>query len=143
MVRAITSKIGNCEYFDVNATNFSQTYDYSLKLMHLDTRSQHKNYYALHNLLQSLKFSIDLLSLSDTCIRDHSLFNNSLLGYIFVHVNYQTAAGGIAMYISNKINFEFYEKQFRLHKTESNWLNISGCHQNCIDGTLATYNILE
>ena len=108
MIRAITSKIGNCEYFDVNATNFFQKYDYSFKLMHLDIRSLHKNYYALHNLLQSLKFSIDLLSLTDTCIRDHSLFNISLLGYSFVHVNYQTAGGGVAMYISNKINFEFY-----------------------------------
>ena len=100
--------------------------------MHLNIRSFHKNYDALYNLLQSLKFSPDLLCLTETRIRDQPLFNISLPGYSFVHVNSKTAAGGVAAYISNRLNYKFYEKQFRLHKAESIWLNISGCHQNCI-----------
>ena len=77
MYRAVTSKIGKCEYFDVNATSFPQTNSYSLKLMHLNIRSLHKNYDALHNLLQSLQFSIDLLCLTETRIRDQPLINIS------------------------------------------------------------------
>ena len=64
MCRAITSKIGKCEYFDVNATNFPQSNNYSLKLMHLNICSLHKNYDASHNLLQSHKFSPDLFCLT-------------------------------------------------------------------------------
>ena len=136
MHRATTSKIGNCEYFDVNATNFPQSNNYSLKLMHLNICSLHKNYDALYNLLQSLKFSLDLFCLTETRIRDQPLFNISLPGYSFVHVNSQTAAGGVAVYIFKRLNYKFYEKQFRLHKAESIWLNISGCHQNCIVGVI-------
>ena len=136
MYRAITSKIGKCKYFDVNATNFPQSNNYSLKLMHLNIRSLPKNYDALCNLLQSLKFFPDLFCLTETRIKDRPLFNISLPGYSFVHVNSKTAAGGVAVYISNRLNYKFYEKQFRLHKAESIWLNISGCHQNCIVGVI-------
>ena len=98
--------------------------------------SSHASYDALYNLLQSLKFSLYLFCLTETRIRDQPLFNISLPGYSFVHVNSQTAAGGVAVYISNRFNYKFYEKQFRLHKAESIWLNISGCHQNCIVGVI-------
>ena len=74
--------------------------------------------------------------MTETRISCQPLFNFSLPSFSFVHVDSQTAAGGVAVYISNRSNYEFYEKQFRLHNTEFIWLNISGCHQNCIDGVI-------
>ena len=112
MYRAITSKIGNCEYFDINVTNFPQANNYSLKLMHLNICFLHKNYDSSHNLLQSLKFSLDLLCLTETRIRDQTLFNISLPGYSFVHDSVKTAAGGVAVSISNRLNMYFMKNNF-------------------------------
>ena len=72
--------------------------------MHLNIRFLNKNYDALHNLLQCVKFSIDLLCLTETRIRDLPLFHISMPNYSFVHVNSQTATEGVAVYISDRLN---------------------------------------
>ena len=98
--RLISSNISKCKYLDSDTVNF-KTFGGSLILMHLNIRSLHKNFDPFFNFIQSLDLAPDVICLTETRIKDQPLINLDIPGYSFVHVNSETAAGGVAIYISN------------------------------------------
>lgn len=123
MYRSMFSNIHNCIYLD-SISKEVKFLDNHLILIHINIRSIHKNFDALYTFLQSFDYAPDLICLTETRLKHQPLSNISIPGYSFVHINSSTAAGGVAIYISNNVDFEFRKKQFQLKNSESIWINL-------------------
>ena len=88
--------------------------------MHVYIRSLHKNFDSLYEFLVTLFFSSDIICLTETRLRDEVLININLPLYKFIHVDSATAAGGVAIYDSNKLQFEVCLNQHVLKLSENN-----------------------
>jgi len=103
----MTEKVNTCEDFDLDIKPVKSNKSSSVILLHLNIRSLNKNFYLLNEFLVSLKFNV------------------SIPNYNFYHVNSSSAAGGVAVYVSNKLEVKSYSTQFDLPNSESLWLEIS------------------
>ena len=70
-------------------------------------------------------YSLLIFTLTETRIKDQPLANIILPGNSFAHVNSQSSVGGVAIYISNNLNFKLCKNQHHLHNSEAIWLDIS------------------
>jgi len=136
MINGLTSKIKKCKYIDNLSFHNLQNFGHSLKLTHLNIRSLHKNFDAMHDFLQSLSFSPDIVYLTETRIKEQPLINISLLNYNFVHANSQPSAGRVAAYISDNLSYELCEKLHQLSNAESIWLKISDLKKSYVIGVI-------
>ena len=119
---SIISNIAGCDYIDFydNSLNFWNGND-SLILVHLNSRSLHKNFDELHEFVSLLPFKPDVICLSESRISQP--LKNILQGYNFLNAKPGKNAGGVAIYLSMKFNFTQL-KSFPLYGTESMWLKI-------------------
>ena len=124
MFRQMSSKIESCKFLD-NSLTYVQPSENSLKLEHLNIRSLTKNFDALFEFISSLNFTPDLVCLTETRIKNQPLANITISGYSFAHVNSLGSAGGVAIYISNHLNFKLCKNQHHLFNTGAIWLDIS------------------
>ena len=83
----------------------------SLILLHLNIRSLNKNFDDMYDFVESLTFNPNVISLSETRIKNKPLVNIDLVGYTFMNVSSSTNAGDVAMYIQNGLKFS-HEKRF-------------------------------
>ena len=89
----------------------------SLFILHINIRSIYKNFDALnHEFVQTLNYLPDIICLSETKIKNLPTVSLSLKGYHLIeHADYQTAAGGVEIYISDKYSLKNYgENYFKL-----------------------------
>ena len=93
--------------------------------MHVNIRSLHKNFDSLYEFLVTLSFSSDIFCLTETRLKSEALINIDLPLYKFNYVDSTTAAGGVAIYVSNKLQFEVCPNQHVLNSSECLWLELS------------------
>jgi len=75
----------------------------------------------------------DILCLSETRIKEKPLKNIFIPGYQFIHENCPTNAGGVAMYISNSINFQKLKHfNIELAGCENVWINKLSKNKNYV-----------
>ena len=122
---SMTNNIKKCKYFDLHLNHLKIDKNYFLILLHVNIRSLHKNFELLHEFLVTLNFSPDIICLTDTRLKSKSLINIELPHYKFLHVNTTTAAGGVAIYISSKLQCEPCSVQYKLTSSECLWLEVS------------------
>jgi len=95
-----------CKYYQPDHSLFHLKLSNSLFILHSDTRSLNKNFSTLKDLLNSFHFPPDAIGVSKTWLKSELDKNSSLPGYNFIHETSASRAGGVALYISNKFNFE-------------------------------------
>ena len=79
----------------------------------------------------ALNFSPDVICLSETRLKNQPLINIDLPHYKFVHVNVTNcAAGGMAIYVSDKYQFQLCRVQYELTSSECLWLEVSEVNNN-------------
>ena len=83
--------------------------------MHLNIRSITKNFDALYEFIFCLSFILDLVCLTEVRIEDQPLANIKIPGYSFVHINWQSYAGCVAIYISKNLTFRLCENTHHWH----------------------------
>ena len=78
--------------------------NFELFLIHVNIRSIHKNIDNLTNFLSELKQKPDFILLTETKLikKRDIIVDISIPGYIFLHKDTTTSAGGVAMY--SKVN---------------------------------------
>ena len=101
--------------------------DSELFLIHVNIRSIQKNIDNLTNCLFELKQKPDLILLTETKLikKRDIIVDISIPGYIFIHEDTTTSAGGVAMYIEVNINYS----RFRLigpHRDKHHLARLSG-----------------
>ena len=64
----------------------------------------------MNELLASINFVPNLICLDKTCLK-HRFINLTIPNYSFVHTDSSTAAGGMAVYILNELNFKQCQTQ--------------------------------
>ena len=74
-----------------------------LSLLHCNTRSLCKNVSLLHDILLTVETRPDIIAISETKIKENSYANINLSGYNFVNTNSKSKAGGVGLYIANKV----------------------------------------
>ena len=78
----------------------------------------------MYEFLTTLNFSPDIVCLTETRIKSQPLINVEIPNYSFVHVDSESAAGGLAIYVSDRFQFELQSNHYHLIGIECLWLNI-------------------
>jgi len=127
VVGALKENIAKCNYFDVNFQIFKSKGNNNLILLYVNVRSLNKNFDLLYDFIVSLKFIPHVICISVTRNKKQPLINVNLLNYSFLHVDSDTNAGGVAMYIYESIKFQLAESQYVpvLENSESLWINLN------------------
>ena len=111
LLNSITTNIKICKYTDPTASFLKFDDNHSLILVHVNIRSRHKNFDSLYEFLVTLSFSPDIICLTETQLKGEALINIDLPFYKFNHVDSATVAGGVAIYVSSKLQFEVCPNQ--------------------------------
>ena len=60
----------------------------------------------MHELLSKLSVQSDIIALTETKLSGNSVHSNiELNGYDFLHADSETLAGGVGLYIQNKLDY--------------------------------------
>ena len=119
----------NCNYYSVQELNnkLSNGKDSELFLIHVNIRSIQKNIDNLTNFLSELKQKPGFILLTETKLikKRDIIVDISIPGYIFVHEDTTTSAGGVAMYIKININYSIdFNIKFEISGSKSLCINI-------------------
>ena len=122
----LTSNSEKCAYhnnFDVFSSN-SKLKD-SLSIIHLNVRSLQKNFDAFYEFLCNQPSSPDIICVTETRLKTQPSLNIDISGYTFVHIDSPTTAGGVAMYISNALQFSVLNNlQLTVNECENIWIKL-------------------
>ena len=105
MYKGLTKKLKPCKYYQRGQTLPVAQKEIKLFMLHVNIRSLKKNLNNLnHALLQTIPYLSDILLLSETKIKLSTLTNVNLTGYqTLILANFQTNAGGVEVYITDKL----------------------------------------
>ena len=92
--------------------------------MHANIRSLHKNCDLLYEFIQSLQFILQIICITETRIKYQSQINISIPDYGFAHVNSNSNAGGVAMYIHKNIIYQVIENPIQMCDSKCLWIKI-------------------
>ena len=99
-------------------------YDDALILMHVNIRSLHMNFDLLYEFIQSLQFIPQIICITETRIKFQPQINVSIPNYGFAHVNSNSNAGSVAMYIHKNITYHVIENPIQMCDSECLWIKI-------------------
>lgn len=88
-------------------------------MIHINLQSLNKN--LLEDLLLTFKSSPEIIAISETKLRDQNIYNINIPSYSFLHINSQSSAGGVGLYVLNELNF------FRRNDLESSSDDYESC----------------
>ena len=74
-------------------------------MIHLNMRSLSANLTSLEDVLSTVKSIPDIIAISETKLKDDSIYNINIPGYVFVNTNSPTNAGGVGIYTSQELEF--------------------------------------
>ena len=117
--------IPNLDPFDRNSTESSEK---TLSLLHVNLRSinNFQNFDTFEEFFTDLSFSPDIVCVSETRLKGEPLINISIPNFKCVHADSTTKAGGVAIYISSKFDFELdRELEMRIKDCEDLWINLT------------------
>ena len=124
LYKSFNQNISNYEYFEVNSQIVNGFYDDALILMHVNIRSLHKNFDLLFEFTQSFQVIPQIICIRETRIKYQSQINVSIPNYGFAHVNPNSNAGGVAMYIYKNIIYQVIENPIQMCDSECLWIKI-------------------
>ena len=97
----------SCNYRSVEwlANQYFSTSKQSFNLIHCNVRSLPKNKNKIEELLQIIKIQPDILAISESKLNNNNKGKASLINYTMVHCDSLSNAGGVALYVSNSLEF--------------------------------------
>ena len=101
--------------------------DSELFFIHINIRNIQKSIDNLTDFLSELKQKLNFILLTETKLKKkrHIIVNINIPGYIFVHEDTATSAGGVATYIKVNIKYSIDTNiKFEISGSESLWINI-------------------
>ena len=98
----------------------------SLTILHLNIRSLNKNFDQLHEFLVSIRIRPDVICLTETRIKNDPLVNITIPQYKFYHVDSQTSAGGVVVYVSDNFTSKLCPNQYVMPKIRTISINAYG-----------------
>ena len=101
-----------------------------MTILHLNIRSLNKNFDQLHEFLVSIRTRPDVICLTETRIKNDPLVNITISQYKFYHVDSQTSAGGVAVYVSDNFTSKSCPNQYVMPNSECLWLELSTPNSN-------------
>ena len=129
----LTNNINECNNHDVSNLRIISKKK-ALLLVHVNIRSvrNQNNFESLQELLQSFNRLPDILCISETKLKRDIITANILLpGYDIIHQDSPTKAGGVAMYINNRIQYEqINDLQLNIEGCKDIWIKL--CESNVI-----------
>ena len=97
----------------------------SLSIIHFNVRSLPRNFDAFHEFLCNQPYSPDIICVTESRLKTQPLLNIDIFGYTFVHTDSPTIAGGVAMYISNALQFSVLNNlQLTVNECENIWIKL-------------------
>ena len=91
----------------------------------MNTRSLPKNINLIEELLYSINNKPDVIAISETKLNENNENSIFLRGYNFVHVNSPTNAGGVGLFISQKLTYQCKkELSIKCDNTESLFIEL-------------------
>ena len=114
-----------CDYLNLSSKRPTFDPNRSLVPLHINIRSLHKNFDNLYDFLVELNFLPDVICVTETRIKLHPLLNILLPNYTFFHTDSRTKAGGVGIYVLNKLQVKKSNTQYNFLKSECLWLDIS------------------
>jgi len=124
-INAILKKnVKTCTYANISQLAILKIPCNDLFIFHVNIRSIQKNFDGLYELISFMDRPPDILCMTEIRIKNTPTINIDF--YNFVHVNSLTNAGGVAFYISNKINYTI-ENEFNIdcEGSENLWTTIN------------------
>ena len=113
--------ITECNYFDIpnldpSDRNSTESSEKTLSLLHVNLRFVNifQNFDTFKEFLTDLSFSPDIVCVSETRLKGEPLINISIPNFKFVHADSTTKAGGVAIYISSKFDFDL-DRELEMH----------------------------
>ena len=98
-------------------------------LLHCNTLSLGKNVSLLHDILLTVETRPDVMAISETKINENSFVNINLPRCNFVNTNSKSQAGGVGLYLANKLEFSRKTDLDISHNgIESCWVELA-CHK--------------
>ena len=82
--------------------------------MNLPSINNFYNFDAFKEFLTNISFSPDIMHVTETRLKGKPLINISIPNYKFVHADFTTKAGGVAIYIAFKFDFEL-DCELKMH----------------------------
>ena len=124
--KSVFENFKNCTYLSPNSD--SPNHNNSLTILHLNIRSLNKNFDELYDFLVSFRLRPDVICLTETRIYNDPLDNITIPQYKFFHVDSQSSAGGVAVYVSDNITCKLCPDQYIMSNSECLWLEL--CKSN-------------
>ena len=78
----------------------------------------------MYEVLITLNFFLDIVCQTETRIKSQPLINVEIPNNSIIHVDSESAAGGVAIYVSDRFQYELWPNQYHLTGTECLWLNM-------------------
>jgi hypothetical protein len=94
----------NCKYYSADEFSSLSSNCKSFSLLHLNISSLEKHFDELSSLPFLLHHSFDIIGISETRLNSSSSSNVFLPNYSFIDTKSTSRAGGVGLYISNKLN---------------------------------------
>ena len=119
-------KCGDFNIESINKTLFYKNKD-DLCIIHFNIRSLQKNDETLNSYLSQLDKQPDIIALSETKLHEGRVFANiNLDGYKFNYVNSLTNAGGVGLYVKERVKFAVNKRmQYDLSIAKTLWMNVT------------------
>lgn len=120
-------------YFESKYYNIKQTgtildkaeKQHGFSIFNCNMRSLPKNLSLLQDILLSMKEGPDVIAISETKLKENNLTNINIPGYEFLNTNSKRSAGGVGLYLINKLNFiRRRDLQISMEGVESCWIEI-------------------
>ena len=110
----------------------------TLKLIHVNIRSIHRNIGKLNDLLLSSKFEPHIKSISETKLKPEEDCRVRLAGYNFVHSGSPTNAGGVGLFIKSNLIYDIFPTySLNTPDCEDLWIRLSlQKNRSCITGVI-------
>ena len=100
-----TQDLSSTKYFDADRISSLKITSTDLFIIHINIRSLNKNIDDLLEFLTELGTHPNIICLTEARLKQNSLVNTQIPGYKFCHVDSDTNAGGVGIYIDEEIKF--------------------------------------
>ena len=119
----ITQDLSSTKYFSSDRISSLNIFSTDLFILHINIGLLNKNIDDLLEFLTEIGTRPNKICLTETRLKQNSLVNTQIFGYKFCHVDSDTNAGGVGIYIDEKIKFackkqSSFSKNYAKHKIQ-------------------------
>ena len=120
-------RIKDDEYFSLRKiSNIMRKQNNSTLMVHFNTRSLAKNKHLIEEFITEVKYSPEVIGISETKINSNTCLNLNIPGFDFFHNDSSTNAGGVGIYINHNLKHKLRnDLLLNLPNCEDIWTEVS------------------